>query len=122
MPDHSTPNLPSNDFGRTETFYNALGFQTKYREDGWMILERGKLIVEFFPMKIDPKKSSFSVCFRVDDLDALHSAFASAAIPENQRKSLRLTAIKTEPHGIRIFYMGDPDGSLIRCLDNTYAP
>lgn len=120
MPDFATPNLPSSDFNRTEAFYQALGFETRYRDGGWMILGRDKLILEFFPMDIDPKESWFSACFRVDDLDGLHEAFANAPVPKELRSALRLSAIKPEPHGIRIFYMGDPDGSLIRCIDNLY--
>lgn len=120
MPDISTPNLPSSDFDRTESFYGALGFETGYRDQGWMIIKRGSLILEFFKMDIDPKESWFSVCFRVDDLDALHADFSAAPVPDELLPAMRLGEIKTEPHGIRIFYMSDPDGSLIRCLDNMY--
>ncbi|MAK59619.1 MAG: bleomycin resistance protein [Ponticaulis sp.] len=116
----ATPNLPSNDFDRTEAFYGSLGFETRYRDQGWMILKRGDLIIEFFPMKIDPTESWFSVCFRVDDLDKLRADFAKAPVPEELKPAMRFGNIKTEPHGIRLFYLSDPDGSLIRAIDNTY--
>ena len=119
MPNIATPNLPSNDFDRTEAFYGALGFETRYRDKGWMILKRSDLILEFFPMKIDPKESWFSACFRVDDLDGLHADFASAPVPDELKPGMRFGDIVTEPHGIRLFYMSDPDGSLIRAIDNT---
>ncbi len=48
MTDHATPNLPSRDFETTARFYAALGFEESYRDEGWMILERGGLTLEFF--------------------------------------------------------------------------
>lgn len=120
--DYSTPNLPSADFDRTEQFYTALGFETHFRNPGWMILKRGTLALEFFPGDIDPKTSWFSACLRVDDLDGLHADFSKAGLSHHPKDRPRLEGIKTEPVGIRIFYMLDPDGSLIRCLDNTYTP
>jgi catechol 2,3-dioxygenase-like lactoylglutathione lyase family enzyme len=122
MPEIATPNLPSSDFDRTEAFYGALGFKRNYRDTGWMILKRGALVVEFFPMDIDPKESWFSVCFRTTELDTLFAEFLSAPLSLEDRTGLRLSEIKTEPHGIRLFYMSDPDGSLIRCIDESYQP
>ena len=46
--DHSTPNLPSRDFSDTSTFYSRLGFAEDWKDDGWMILKRGDLTLEFF--------------------------------------------------------------------------
>lgn len=41
MADHATPNLPSRDFEATPLFYARLGFTEIWRDEGWMILERG---------------------------------------------------------------------------------
>ena len=41
MADHATPNLPSRDFQATSDFYGKLGFTERWRDGGWMILERG---------------------------------------------------------------------------------
>ena len=49
MTDHATPNLPSRDFEATSQFYTRLGFQQGWRDEGWMILKRGGLTLEFFP-------------------------------------------------------------------------
>ncbi|MBI1340356.1 hypothetical protein GC169_09155 [bacterium] len=122
MTDHSTPNLPSRSFDATEAFYAALGFRRDYRDNGWMILNRGRLVLEFFAAQIDPRESWFSACLRVDDLDSLHADFVKAGVSEHDRDIPRMGAIRVEPHGIRIFYLIDPDGSLIRCLDNSYQP
>ena len=52
--DRATPNLPSADLDRTESFYAALGFSTDFKDDGWMTLERGPLMLEFFPLERQP--------------------------------------------------------------------
>lgn len=51
MADRATPNLPSSDLGRTAAFYGSLGFAVGFRDDGWMILERGALTIEFLPLE-----------------------------------------------------------------------
>ncbi len=50
--DHATPNLPSRDFEATSDFYSRLGLEEGWRDDGWMILKRGDLTLEFFPLLI----------------------------------------------------------------------
>lgn len=117
--DRSTPNLPSAEFDATVAFYARLGFSVDYRGDGWMILSRGPLTVEFFAASgLAPCDSWFSACFRVDDLDALFAAFGAARISDDPQSIPRLTPPKTLPGVPRMFALIDPDGSLIRCLAN----
>jgi hypothetical protein len=72
------------------------------RAEGWLILERGPLQIEFFPRPaIDPKTTIASCCLRVDDVDALHAAFAAAGVPTSNRGMPRLTAPVTQPWGLR---------------------
>ena len=73
--DRATPNLPSADLDRTADFYGRLGFAVGFKDDGWMILDRGPITLEFFPVAVDPRTTTGSACLRVDDLDALHAAF-----------------------------------------------
>jgi hypothetical protein len=55
MSDTATPNLPSRDFDKTTRFYVALGLSESWRDEGWMILKRGELTLEFFPdPELDP--------------------------------------------------------------------
>lgn len=63
MADYATPNLPSRDLGRTAAFYGRLGFDVGFKDEGWMILSRGSLQIEFFPFKIDPRRSIASCCY-----------------------------------------------------------
>ena len=119
MADRSTPNLPSRDFAATEAFYARLGFVTRYRDDGWMILERGGMVAEFFSHPgCDPRTSWASACLRVDDLDALYRDFAATGLSADPRAIPRLTPPEHRPPVPRMFALVDPDGSLWRCLQN----
>jgi predicted lactoylglutathione lyase len=46
--DHAPPNLPSRDFEKTAQFYSAIGWAQGFRDDGWMLLSRGDITLEFF--------------------------------------------------------------------------
>jgi catechol 2,3-dioxygenase-like lactoylglutathione lyase family enzyme len=117
--DRATANLPSRDLDRTEAFYKALGFETGFKDDGWMIMRRGALEIEFFPhAELDPRTSCFSACFRVDDLDSLYAAFSKAALPKDCWSTPRIDAPEIKPWGMRMFHVVDLDGSLLRCIDN----
>jgi catechol 2,3-dioxygenase-like lactoylglutathione lyase family enzyme len=119
MTDHATPNLPSRDFDATIGFYAALGFRERWRDGGWMILERGSLILEFFPYPdLDPAESSFGCCLRLDDLDAFYALCGQAGVPEARSGIPRLVPPLRQHWGGRIAYLVDPDGTLVRLLDN----
>ena len=117
VPDRATPNLPSRDLEATETFYARIGFGTDFRDEGWMILRRGDLVLEFFPHpRLKPSRSSFGACLRVEDVDALYDACRSAGIPEATRGFPRLHPPTVESSGLRIGALIDPDGSLLRLI------
>ena len=115
-----TANLPSRDFDKTQAFYEALGFTTGFKDDGWMIMRRGELELEFFPhAELNPRESCFSACLRVDDLDALYADFAKAELSKNCWDMPRIDEPKLMPWGMRMFHVIDLDGSLLRCIDNA---
>jgi catechol 2,3-dioxygenase-like lactoylglutathione lyase family enzyme len=119
MSDFSTPNLPSRDFEATAVFYVALGFETGWHDSGWMILKRGALTLEFFPHpELDPRTSWFSCCLRLDDLDSFYEVCKSEGIPERNTGHPRLQAPKLEDWGGRVGALIDPDGTLIRLIQN----
>ena len=119
MSDHATPNLPSRDFSATELFYGALGFVQGWRDEGWMILTRTGVTLEFFPFPdLDLKASSFSCCLRLDDLDAFYAVANGAGIIEASCGHPRLHPPTLEDSGMRIAYLVDPDGSLMRLVQN----
>lgn len=119
MADHATPNLPSLDFDATVQFYGALGFEQGWRDAGWMILSRGDVMLEFFPFPdIDSLSSSFACCLRLDDIDAIYAQAVAAGVAEQCWGMPRLHPAKVEPSGKRIAYLIDPDGTLLRLVQN----
>ena len=117
--DHATPNLPSRDFEATSQFYAKFGFTQGWRDRGWMIVKRGGLTLEFFPYPdLDPLESSFGCCLRLDDLQAFYSICREAGIPETRSGAPRLQPAREEASGLTIAYMVDPDGSLLRLVQN----
>lgn len=120
MTDHATPNLPSRDFELTSRFYAALGFVEGWRDEGWMILTRGDLTLEFFPYPdLDPKTGNFSCCLRLDDLDAFYAVCKAAALPEQCWGAPRLHAPAVEASGLRLGALIDLDGTLLRLIQNS---
>jgi len=119
MADHATPNLPARSFDATESFYAALGFSRRWRDDGWMILERGGLTLEFFRHPdVDPLTSSFGSCLRLDDLDGFYETCRAAGLPERQEGHPRLHPPRLEPWGGRVGFLIDLDGTLLRLIQN----
>ena len=126
MSDRITANLPSRDFDATIAFYGRLGFDLAYRDQHWLILERGPLELEFFPYPypypypyLDPAGSSFSACIRVDDLAGLYTDFAAAGLPDHGIP--RLEPIRPIVDDLFMFGLIDPDGSLLRGLGESAA-
>lgn len=117
--DRITANLPSRDFAATAAFYGALGFGIDWQDDGWMILSRGPLVVEFFHHpEVDPWSSWFSACIRVSDPDALYRDWQAAGLSSDHRAIPRLTGFFTPVPAPRMFALVDCDGSLLRCMGN----
>ncbi len=119
MADRATPNLPSRDFEQTSRFYRHLGFRESWRDDGWMILRLGELQLEFFLYPdLDPAQSSFGCCLRLDDLDGFYGECNAAGIPEVSTGWPRIHAPARDRSGLRIGALLDPDGSLLRLVQN----
>ena len=119
MPDHATPNLPARDFAATAAFYAKLGFEEDYRSSGWMILSCGDVTLEFFPYPdLDPFQSSFSCCVRLDDLPAMMRQVEASGVPNARFGIPRFHPPQVEDSGLTIAYLIDPDGTLLRLIQN----
>lgn len=119
MPDRATPNLPSRDLEETARFYARLGFAQAFRDDGWMVLVRGALTLEFFPWPdLAPAANPCSCCLRLDDVDAFARVCRDAGVPEATTGFPRLHPPRREPSGLRIGALLDPEGSLLRLVEN----
>lgn len=122
MADRITANLPSRDFAATEASYTRLGFRTTFRDDGWMIVQRGSLALEFFPHpEVDRLSSSFSACIRVEDLAGLLAEWQQVGLPTDHKAIPRLKGIFKPGNAPRMFALVDEDGSLLRVIDNRDA-
>ena len=84
-----------------------------------MILSRGSLTLEFFRYEaLDPANSWFSCCLRMDDLERFYKICQSAGVPERNTGWPRLHGPKVEPRGGTVAHMVDPDGTLVRLIQN----
>jgi catechol 2,3-dioxygenase-like lactoylglutathione lyase family enzyme len=115
--DQATPNLPSRNFDATIDFYARLGFTESWRDDHWMILEKGGITLEFFPFPdLDPAASSFSCCLRLDDVTSFFDDALSSGVPETMTGWPRVHRPKQEPWGGQVGALIDPDGTLLRLV------
>ncbi|GAB4477560.1 MAG: bleomycin resistance protein [Erythrobacter tepidarius] len=122
MADTATPNLPSRDLATTAAFYGRLGFAEHYRSDAWMILSRGSVTLEFFAYPdLDPFQSSFSCCLRLDDLGAMMALVEASGVPDTRCGIPRYHPAAPDPSGLTIAYLIDPDGTLLRLIQNERA-
>lgn len=120
MTDRSVPNLPSRDFDNTIAFYSGFGFAPGYRDDGWLILRRGDLQLEFFLFPdLVPAESSFMCSVRVDDLDGLYRQIRDAGVAEKAASNPRLHPVATQPWGQRAGFLVDPDGTQLHLIENV---
>lgn len=118
--DHATPNLPSRDFTTTAAFYVRFGFTESWRDDNWMILERGGVTLEFFPYpELDPAKSWFSCCLRMDDVQSFFETILRSGVPEKTAGWPRLHRPKAEEWGGKVGALIDPDGTLLRLVQES---
>jgi hypothetical protein len=84
-----------------------------------MILKWGALTLEFFPHPdLKPSESWFSCCLRLDDLTAFYQLCLHAGVPETDWGQPRLQPPQPEDSGLLIGALIDPDGTLIRLIQN----
>lgn len=119
MSDHAVPNLPSRDFDATSAFYGRFGFDVAFRDEGWLILRRGDLRLEFFPHpELDPASSSFMCSVRVDDVDALYRDIRQAGVDEGTVGFPRLHPVRMQDWGQRAGFLIDIDGTQLHLIEH----
>jgi catechol 2,3-dioxygenase-like lactoylglutathione lyase family enzyme len=119
MTDRAVPNLPSRDFDATIAFYGGFGLIPDYRDEGWLILRRGDLTLEFFPFAdLDPATSSFMCSIRVDDVDELYRRITAAGVLEKTVGFPRVHPVAMQPSGLRIGNLIDIDGTQLNLIEN----
>lgn len=119
MTDQATPNLPSRDFGATSAFYRDLGFTEMWRDERWMILTRGAIMLEFFPHSgLSPGDNRFSCCLRLNDLDAFYGLCKELGVPEQTNGYPRLQPRRPGSLGGGMAMLIDIDGTRLRLIQN----
>lgn len=119
MTDVAVPNLPSRSFDDTVSFYGGFGFEPAYRDEGWLILRRGDLRLEFFLFpELVPAQSSFMCSIRVDDVDELYRWIRDAGVVEQSEGHPRLQPVRVQPWGGRGGFLVDPDGTQLHLIEN----
>jgi len=116
--DVAVPNLPSRNFDATEAFYGGFGFERLFRDQGWLILTRAGLQLEFFPAPdIDPLSSNFMCCLRVADVHGLFDAILRTGVPVTTAGMPRLHPVRMQSWGLRAGYLVDPDGTQLALIE-----
>jgi catechol 2,3-dioxygenase-like lactoylglutathione lyase family enzyme len=120
MADRALPNLPSRDLDATVAFYSGFGFEVVFRDEGWLILRRGGLQLEFFPFPdLVPAESSFMCTVRVGDVDALWTAIADSGVPQTRQGIPRLVPVEQHDWGFRSGALIDLDGTQLTLIEDT---
>ena len=122
------PLLPCHDVDEIAAFYAVLGFQQTYfqrKPNPYVALRREDLNLHFFGMPDYDPAASYSTCLvLVDDIQALHRAFAdgmrtaygkilASGVPRMTRPRVRRNA-----GGLTGFSVVDPGGNWIRITTN----
>ncbi|GAA2231507.1 bleomycin resistance protein [Herbiconiux moechotypicola] len=119
MADHAVPNLPSRDLDATVAFYAGFGFEVGYRDEGWLILDRRGLRLEFFHFpELVPETSSFMCSVRVDDVDELYGEISAAGVTTRPIGFPRLVPVRMQSWGQRAGFLVDIDGTQLHLIEN----
>ncbi|HZU67735.1 MAG TPA: VOC family protein [Ktedonobacteraceae bacterium] len=99
-----SPRFVVNNLEQALAFYEQLGFQTTYRDEGFVIVERDAVALHLNYSSDVPK--SHSVCWiSVTRIDELYQQY----LPTNAVCSM----LEAKPWGLKEFFIRDPYGNLI---------
>jgi hypothetical protein len=85
-----------------------------------MVLRREDLQLEFFLKEdLDPRHHDFGCCLRVHDLEELYDAVLAAGVPEKRYGLPSVRPIAIQPWGQQMSTVLDPDGNLVRMIQDS---
>jgi catechol 2,3-dioxygenase-like lactoylglutathione lyase family enzyme len=104
--------LPAADLDRAEAWYGRLGFTVLGIWEGYRILRAGDFHLHLAGSDHEPGASTSAVYLYVDDVDAVHAAWAAAGVTI-------LDGLHDREWAMREFAAQDPDGNLWRVGTRT---
>ncbi len=114
MWEQACPILPSRDFDRTQAFYGTLGFQTWYRDEGYLLINRDGVELHFFHHpSLDADHATHGAYIRPADVDAVSDEIAALGLPDTG-SGPKFAPAEDKPWGMREASLWDPDGNLFR--------
>ncbi len=114
MLEQACPILPSRDFDVTEAFYRKLGFEAFRHEDQYLIVNRDRIELHFFPYAAhSPETCNHGAYLRPADVDAISSEVAALDLSSTDGVP-RFAPAEDKPWGMREAVIWDPDGNLLR--------
>ena len=110
------PIMPSRDFDVTEVFYRSLGFEAFRYEGEYLIVNRDRVELHFFPAPDHrPETCDHGAYLRLADVDALSDDWAAKGMAgSDTREFPQFRAAEDKPWGMRELHVLDPDGNLLR--------
>ena len=121
--DRAVPNLPVRDLVVAREFYGAFGFECTYLDDGWMILDRGPLRLEFYEWREHNPATTASRCtIRVANVDELADAIRGSGVPVHPWGIPRFEPVTMQTWGLRAGNLIDPDGNLVVLIEEPVEP
>ncbi|GGX51084.1 bleomycin resistance protein [Tateyamaria omphalii] len=119
MWEQACPILPSRDFSVTETFYKRLDFDTWYKDNDYLLMNRDKVELHFFSHpKHTPETCDHEVYIRPKSVDVLSDQIEKLDLPRAGAFPKFLPA-EDKPWGMREAALWDPDGTLLRIGEET---
>lgn len=102
--------VPARNFETSLAFYQDLGFEVVFNEDGYAHLKYADcsfMLQEFY---VADHTNNFMMHILVDDAAVWHQFIVSSGIAEKYQ--VRLTPVVEQPYGMRDFTLTDPSGVL----------
>ncbi|WP_299045752.1 VOC family protein [uncultured Tateyamaria sp.] len=114
MWEQACPILPSRDFDITQSFYDRLDFETWYKDDGYLLMNRDRVELHFFAKpEHAPESCDHGVYIRPGNVDAFSDEVARLDLPRSGAFP-KFTPAEDKPWGMREAALWDPDGNLLR--------
>lgn len=114
MLEQACPILPSRDFEVTESFYAGLGFETWFKDDGYLLINRDTVELHFFRKPRHRAAScDHGVYVRPTDVDKISEELEKLGLPR-EKAFPKFWPAEDKPWGMREAVLWDPDGNLLR--------